>query len=412
MKIGEFARKYGITKNTVRYYIEHGLLVPEAGPQYQFGKREEEDIKLILKMKAQYFSLKEIAEMISLRYTSNMVEPYVIADGIAILEKRKIKLEQEIRAKEEAVSSIEEDIRELSKHVDRTKKVMGVPISALELLICPHCGEPLKLSGAVLDAQAIFEGDLSCSCGYKCKIQNGIIQTGNLYTGNYDWPDLKRGLCLYGGESFLIQMKKLQEHLLKDLSEMDLHGKVMMETNLNGHFFAYNHLDAIPEDCLYIVTDKFPEMLEMYKMLIEMLPLKRRILFIADADMRLPIKRSCVDILIDCMSTTEQSMYSRLPYIQVISPYLKDQAVLLGCLLGYHGHNQSQKLLAEKYPEGVKIPFSIEAFLKEYKEAGYQMEKQVLGITKQVERHDKYFYRCHVSGDSLYLYHYRANKIL
>ena len=55
MKIGEFAKKYGVTKNTVRYYIEHGLLVPESGLQYQFGKQEEEDMELILKMKTQFF---------------------------------------------------------------------------------------------------------------------------------------------------------------------------------------------------------------------------------------------------------------------------------------------------------------------------------------------------------------------
>ena len=44
MKIGEFARKYNVSKNTVRYYVEHGLLIPESGLQYQFGKQDEEDM--------------------------------------------------------------------------------------------------------------------------------------------------------------------------------------------------------------------------------------------------------------------------------------------------------------------------------------------------------------------------------
>jgi len=96
MKIGEFARKYNVSKNTVRYYVEHGLLIPESGLQYQFGKQEEEDMEMILRMKAQFFSLKEIAAMLSIRHTSNMIEPYTIQDCISILEQKRVELDQQI----------------------------------------------------------------------------------------------------------------------------------------------------------------------------------------------------------------------------------------------------------------------------------------------------------------------------
>lgn len=145
---------------------------------------------------------------------------------------------------------------------------------------------------------------------------------------------------------------------------MNLHGKVVLETHINGYFFAYNHLDSIPEDCLYIVTDKFPEMLEMYKKLIEMLPIKRRILFVADADTRLPVRRNSVDVLVACMSDTENSFYSKKPYIQVVSPYLKENAVICGSLLGYRGCSRSQRLWLEKYPEGCEFPACIDSFCR------------------------------------------------
>lgn len=410
MKIGEFARKYGVTKNTVRYYIEHGLLIPENGLQYQFGKQEEEDMELILKMKAQFFSLKEIAAMLSIRHTSNMIEPYTIQECISILEKKRIELEQEIDARRKAADQITGDIRELSKRAGGAGRSMGVPLSALEYLVCPHCGAPLKLSEAVLDAQSIYEGHLSCLCGYTCKIKNGILHTGNLYTGGHDWPDLTRGLYRDCGDAFVVQVKKMQDYLLKELSGMDLHGKVLMETHINGYFFIYNHLDAIPEDCLYIVTDKFPEMLEMYKKLIEMLPVRRKILFIADADVDLPVRRPCVDVLVSCMSNTEHSFYSKEPYIKVVAPYIKKNAAICGGLLGYQGRNKSQKLLAEKYPEGAELPCSIDAFLREYREAGYRIQKQLMGVTSRPEKNDKYCFTCHVPGESMYLYSYRADK--
>lgn len=411
MKIGEFARKYGVTKNTVRYYIEHGLLVPACGMQYQFGRQEEEDMELILKMKSEYFSLKEIAAMLSIRHTSNMIEPNTIQDSISLLEQKRVELEHEIGARQKAVRRIAQDISELSSRAGGKSSSMGVPLSALELLACPHCGGALELSDASLNAQNVFSGQLSCSCGYHCQIQDGIIRTGNEYQGGHDWPDLTRGLYRNGGDAFVVQIKKMQDYLLKQLSQMNLHGKVLMETHINGYFFIYNHLDALPEDCLYIVTDKFPEMLEMYKKLIEMLPIRRKILFIADADINLPIRRPCVDGLITCMSDTEHSLYSRVPYIQAVAPYLKEQAVVCGGLFGYRGENRSQKLLAEKYPEGVPLPFSLDAFLKSYREAGYQVQTQLLGSTSQVEKRDKYCFSCHVDGEILYLYSYRADKI-
>lgn len=133
-------------------------------------------------------------------------------------------------------------------------------------------------------------------------------------------------------------------------------------------------------------------------------------MFIADADINLPIRRPCVDGLITCMSDTEHSLYSRVPYIQAVAPYLKEQAVVCGGLFGYRGENRSQKLLAEKYPEGVPLPFSLDAFLKSYREAGYQVQTQLLGSTSQVEKRDKYCFSCHVDGEILYLYSYRADK--
>ena len=117
MKIGEFARKYNVSKNTVRYYVEHGLLIPESGLQYQFGKQEEEDMEMILRMKAQFFSLKEIATMLSICHTSNMIEPYTIQDCISILEQKRVELDQQINERKKAIGQIAEDIKKLSKKV-------------------------------------------------------------------------------------------------------------------------------------------------------------------------------------------------------------------------------------------------------------------------------------------------------
>ena len=45
-------------------------------------------------------------------------------------------------------------------------------------------------------------GNGTCEKKYEAKIVDGIVETGNLYTGIYDHPDLKRGLYRDMGPEF------------------------------------------------------------------------------------------------------------------------------------------------------------------------------------------------------------------
>ena len=68
MKIGELAKSSGVSRATIRFYMENGLLVPnESNGQYTFSKQDEEDLQTILKMKRQQFTLKEIQHYLSLK---------------------------------------------------------------------------------------------------------------------------------------------------------------------------------------------------------------------------------------------------------------------------------------------------------------------------------------------------------
>ena len=50
MKIGDFAKKYGLNITTVRYYVERALLTPERkNNQYVFTPSCMEDMEEILK---------------------------------------------------------------------------------------------------------------------------------------------------------------------------------------------------------------------------------------------------------------------------------------------------------------------------------------------------------------------------
>ena len=408
MKIGELAELFSVSRDTIRYYINEGLLVPQTGTQYDFGPREVEELQLILRMKEQQFSLQKIAEMLTLRRTSNMVEPATISSCIELLENKRLELQGQIEQLQRAADSIIADEQKLSSQVRSPNVHLGVPLKALELLVCPRCGSQFELRDASLSAKYVFSGRLCCACGYEITVENDIVRTGNLYTGGHDAPDLGRDLYRDIGEEFVACTQKAQDMLIRDLSAMDLRNKVVMETHINAYFFAYRHMKAFPGGCLYVVTDKYPEMLEMYKNLIEMLNEDRDILFIADNSAELPLRKNSVDLLIDSMSDNEHSLYSKVPYIEMVKPYLKPDAPIIGMFIGFKGSTLSQKQIHQKYPEGAFPLFSLEQLPVLYRNSGYDLETHVAGTMAKTKKVGKFIFECHVDGEILYLVSLKA----
>lgn len=61
MKIGKFSRKNNVTQDTIRHYIDMGLLVAEKqGWQYKFCEEDSCDIEKITMLKQLDLSLTEI----------------------------------------------------------------------------------------------------------------------------------------------------------------------------------------------------------------------------------------------------------------------------------------------------------------------------------------------------------------
>ncbi|WP_052343547.1 MerR family transcriptional regulator [Bacillus massiliigorillae] len=78
MKIGSFAKLFNVSIDTIRYYIEIGLIVPEKkGTQFHMNESCINDMELIVELKALQFSLKEIQKFLSYkRLTINIDVSY------------------------------------------------------------------------------------------------------------------------------------------------------------------------------------------------------------------------------------------------------------------------------------------------------------------------------------------------
>ena len=96
MKIGDFAKKYGLNITTVRYYVERALLTPERkNNQYVFTPSCMEDMEKILKYKSFRFSLEEIELLFFLEKTTKFRDETVLGIFSRLLKQKQAELEKE-----------------------------------------------------------------------------------------------------------------------------------------------------------------------------------------------------------------------------------------------------------------------------------------------------------------------------
>lgn len=406
MKIGEFARKYGIPKDTIRYYIRLGLLLPHiVGSQLDFSPTDGQDLLHILQFKQMRMNLADIRSLLYLRRMSNVIEPGTLQQCLSILEKKRLDLQEEQKTLQESLAAVEKKIHWLNEQRSRPRKASsGIPLLAVPLLACPHCHHQLQIKDAAIQGKYIMSGQLFCSCGWKAEIQDGIVLTGNLYTGTHDTPDLERKLYHETGPQFSIVGPRAPEYMLQQLKKLDTHHKVIFEANINGFFFTYNFLPQLPHDCLYIIVDKYPEVLHLYKILTETLYQDLDILYIADAGESLPLAPDSLDIYVALLGETEYCYYHKNYQLHDIALQLKKGAAIIGAMPSFSRDSRSRKALYEKYPEGIPRMANIDYFRNDYAQLGAPLETKLLGTVTQTLKH--HMFTAHKDGEPMELYGY------
>ncbi len=410
MKISQFANRYGVSKDTLRYYIKMGLLMPRTvGSQLDFEEKDGKELERILKLKDMRLSLTEIQNILYLHRMSNFIEPSTLNYCIELLENKEKELEQEKQELEKSMELIHRTVNELkSRSILVQKTRSGVPLEGLPLLRCPVCGGIFRIKDAEIEENAVQQGKLECSCGYEAAIQNGIVITPERYTGAFDTPDMERKLYHETGPEYNSCALKCPEFMLERISREDMKGKVCLEANINGFFFVYNFLSKLPHDCLYVIVDKYPEVLLQYKTLIDTLYQDLSILYIADAGEKLPLASKSVDFYLSLFGENEYSFYHSHCQLQDIASLLKPEAQVIGAYQSMAWRSRTRENLQKQYPEGNPSMCNLAAFQREYKTAGFTMDAVLLGtVTKTLKHH---MYKAHVDGEPIEMYGFVAKK--
>ncbi len=405
MRIGQVSRKYDISVDNLYYYINYGLLVPKRpNSQYDFDEQTLKDLEIILELKSLRFSLKEIHEILSLYRISGITAPQDVADLKRIYNGKLTEIQGERHQLDKMTRRLESKIRDLNEQFPAHVASKGVPLSMLEILCCPNCGGSFSLENVSMSSQYLFEGNLKCSCGYCAHIEKGVLITPNRNKDEYDTPDIDRKLYRDLPPSLISLFQKSYNWMLDRLAAMDTDGKVVMETYINAWFFMHNHQAYLNPKAKYIVVDKYPEMLYMYKELMEKQGYDLDILFIADSSTRLPLKHGCVDLNIDYFALNEHNFYHDSFLYDKLAPFFNEKTQLLGTYFYFDKGKKSMQTLLTEYPTCSQNNFSLPFFMSHMKD--YIVEDEDCGYTTSSGSNIGFSF--HAEGERMYLHSYLA----
>ncbi|CRK82800.1 MerR family transcriptional regulator [Neobacillus massiliamazoniensis] len=404
MKIGSFAKLFNVSIDTIRYYIELGLLVPEKkGTQFHMNQSCLDDMKLILELKTLQFSLKEIQQFLSYkRLTINIDIGYYKK---LLLEKKNTFLE----AKKELnrfIKLLDNKLHSLDQPSVSCSST-GVPISFVPFFYCPYCKIPLIISDASILNSNISEAKLTCSCGYFTSIQDGIIITSNLEESPYCILD--DDTMTEFNPNFVSLREKGDQWIIKLLKEQNLSNKVVIETNIDVSVSLPKYVSSLDLDTFYIFCGFSLTMIKKLRQFIERNNPKLHVIYIQNTDYNLPLKPGSIDIIIDSITINDICSNKNVFPITLLQTYINQDTKVIGNYLYYHEGATSLLNFRTLYPNShqhVLYPNYLENNLE--KEGLKIQSKAVIGSTDN----PGIFLDYHELGEKVNLLGYIAEHII
>ncbi len=303
MKIGQLAKKYNLTVNSIRFYTKIGLLVPvKLKNHYIFTNNCINDLRWIINLKNLGFTLNEILNFFNYCRLNPISSYNKIKLYSKLLISKQKKLKKEKERLENTLSLISSQLKNntntINKYKKPTKKI-GLPLSFLSYLVCPHCNNTVLLKKASIVDNMIFDGHISCPncCNFNCYIINGIINTHcEKNKVNYiKYPPIKKS-SIKNSSRFIFNG---MSYISFFLNENILENKIILDIGI-GLTPLSNYLILKPKENIFyiVVRDSLEELIE-YKKNIDSSKSNYIYIFICSNYDNIPIKNHMLDIIID-----------------------------------------------------------------------------------------------------------------
>lgn len=331
MRIGEFAKRYGVTQDTVRHYLDIGLLVAEKdGSHYRFSEVDGKDLEKIIELKQMEFSLYEIQKILTFRRLSGTKTDAFRKLYLPFLEEKKKKVEVELSKYNEIHSFLDEKISEIKNDSKVQKHLLGVPLTALNILACPICNHSLNISDGVIHRDMLVDAQIQCNCGYSATIEDGIyidktaVRTKLLNGMPLPTKEEYSKNCSHTYANF---MYKGMITLVEVIQKYAKDPKYIIEFDYCVGFFLLQYIKYLPPNTTYILIDYDKSRLQHLKENLEMYYEHRRFIFLCCDFNKLPIAHSSIDVAVDSKSSRRYAVEAKRSLIDDIAPLLKHDAL-------------------------------------------------------------------------------------
>ena len=303
MRIGEFAQKHGITQDTIRHYLDMGLLVAEKkGGQYRFVDADSKDVEKIIELKQLDFSLTEIQKILTYQRISGTNTDVFRGLLLAFLEDKKKEVAIELQKYNKMNDFIRDKIHEIKEESNENSQRLGFPINSLHLLVCPNCRGSLNMTEGTVEKSMVIEAVMQCECGYRAVIENGIyidrtaVRT-KLMNGKA-MPTKEEYLksCSHTHVNFLY---KGITALIEFINKYGEKPQYIMELANCVGLFLLQHIKYLSPGTTQILIDYDLDRISQLKKNLEMYYGHRNFIFLCCDFHRLPIDNSVVDIIVD-----------------------------------------------------------------------------------------------------------------
>ena len=393
MRIGDFSRKFHLPVSTIRYYIENGLLIPiKINNQYRFSETDDNEMNLINKLKDMSFTLHEIKHFLQIvrMYNTN---DYSMNEVIKKLYTgKREKIEKQLQQLTSCLGRIKMEINDLDNDENSAVNCRGVPLISVSMIACPLCGKEFIWDNVALHDRQIFSGLLSCECGYRVRIEDGIIVTESdnsfykseqFYIQHYqNIPDKDEDFVYFEymnriSEKTTTMIHKAYAWIDAILSELKPMPRVIIMPDLSAHYL-YKYVNApYFQDALIIVSGFSKKNIFAIKSHFDAMLRGLNILYVANTIHEIPIKKSVIDLWIDAIASYNFSFFHNQESLhQLLSPYFTPDAVAVGLTKYLEPGSKSFQNIKRIYNRSHKENSLLPAFQRILGETGWELKSE------------------------------------
>ena len=415
MKISQFSNKYGVSNDTVRYYMELNLLTPvKKGGHYFYDERCESQIRDVLTLKDMGFSLQEIKNIFNFKRMGKLTTYQKNNYYQDIYQSKLEEINNQIAQLKDAKVRLIEKIEKLKTKNNDRNITLGINLSTLSIFACPDCNSDLLLSAKKVEANQVIDGSLNCECGQSIKIKDGIIFVENENKDNDENPDNDEeqvevthieNYIRDTDPEFIDKSYQTLEWLKRQFEQEDLSEKVILEPGSGyGHFLRQVY-DQLPEDSIYICVDNQLQINKYLKQYLELTGKRSNVIFI-NADLpKLPLKDNLVDLMVDFTGTSCYCFENKGFLPQLLDNYLKPETIFTAIFIIYH------KFGPHNYVERpYRHNFMINNVKNNLLEQNFVIKEEVKTETVEIKKMPGKYEDFANPGDKIYAYQIKAAR--